>query len=383
MEHLNSIRDLLKSCSRCGTCKLTAHIYRPSCPAGEHFSFEAYYPSGKIGLALGLLEGKLTVNENFADIIFSCTTCGNCTVECPMPHGKKLLEIYEVLRAECVSKIGFRKPHQEIKESINDYGNPYRQPRRKKGKWAKELKDLRRGNILYFAGCTSSLHAELSDIPSISIKYLMESLNGIMVLGEDEPCCGSILLRTGGIGEFSSLAEKNTELFKKLGIKKIITSCAGCYKTFKFDYPRFVKFDIEVQHITQSLSGPLKEKKLRASEKLVVTYHDPCHLGRLGKIFDEPREIINSVKNVELVEMRRTREYSFCCGSGGGVKSYKPEWAVENASRRVKEAEETGATFLITSCPFCVQNLRDGAKFSNSPLRVMDLLEFLEIVSPS
>lgn len=381
LKTLKDIEELLKTCSRCGTCKLTAQIYMSSCPAGDYFSFEAYYPSGKIGIARGLIEGKLEITESVADVIFSCTTCGNCTVECPMRHSENLLEIYEILRTECVSKVGFLKPHREIYQSIKDYGNPYKQPRRKRGKWTENLTSLNKGDTLYFAGCTSTLFSELTSIPSLSVKYLIEYVDGIRVLGEDEPCCGSILLRTGGIKEFSELANRNIQFFRKIGIRKIITSCAGCYKTLKFDYPRFVNSEIEVLHTTQALAEKVISKNLKS--KAVVTYHDPCHLGRQGNVFDEPREIISSIRDIKFVEMRRIKEYSFCCGAGGGVKSYKPEWAVENASKRIKEAENTGAEFLITSCPFCVQNLSEGAKLLNSPLKVIDLLDFLEIVSHS
>ena len=111
---------------------------------------------------------------------------------------------------------------------------------------------------------------------------------------------------------------------------------------------------------------------------MTVTYHDPCHLGRHGKIFDPPREILKSIPGLTLVEMNRIREYAFCCGGGGGARTGKLEFALATARRRVKEAEGTGAKLLATACPFCEQNFLDYMDATGSSLDLVDVVALLK-----
>ena len=179
---------------------------------------------------------------------------------------------------------------------------------------------------------------------------------------DDEKCCGSVLLRTGFESEAKEQIKRNAEIFNK---EKILTSCAGCYKTLKEDYE-----GLDVIHISQLLDELIRDGKLDFTKKdLDVTYHDSCHLGRHLNVFDEPREVIESVAN--LVEMENIRENSLCCGAGGGVKSAYPEIANQMASSRIAQAKDTDCEILITSCPFCKLNLE------NDDLEVLDLTEFL------
>ena len=213
--------------------------------------------------------------------------------------------------------------------------------------------------MLYFRGCTA--REKQTDISKATEKLL--SLAGVdyHVL-EDEKCCGSVLLRTGFEKEAKEQIEKNTEILKD---EKIITSCAGCYKTLKEDYD-----GLDVIHISQLLDELIKEGKLNFEKSdLNVTYHDSCHLGRQMKVFDEPRNAIESVANI--VEMENSREESLCCGAGGGAKSAYPESANQMAKSRLAQAKETDCETLVVSCPFCKLNLE------NDEIEVLDLTEFL------
>lgn len=214
--------------------------------------------------------------------------------------------------------------------------------------------------MLYFRGCTA--REKQTGISEATEKLL--NLAGVDYhILEDEKCCGSVLLRTGFEKEALSQIEKNTELLKG---EKIITSCAGCYKTLKEDYE-----GLDVVHISQLLDELISENKLNFTKSdLDVTYHDSCHLGRHCGIFDEPRNVIESV--ADLVEMENNREESLCCGAGGGVKSAYPGIAEEMAKSRIAQAKETGCRTLVTSCPFCKLNLE------SDDVEVMDLTEFLE-----
>ena len=213
--------------------------------------------------------------------------------------------------------------------------------------------------MLYFRGCTA--REKQTDISEATERLLDLAGVDYHVL-EDEKCCGSVLLRTGFQKEAERQIEKNTEVLKD---EKIITSCAGCYKTLKDDYD-----GLDVVHISQFLNEFISKNKLNFTKSdLDVTYHDSCHLGRHSKVFDEPRNVIESTAN--LVEMKNSREESLCCGAGGGVKSAYPEIADEMAESRIGQAKQTGCRTLVTSCPFCKLNLE------NDELEVLDLTEFL------
>lgn len=213
--------------------------------------------------------------------------------------------------------------------------------------------------MIYFRGCTA--REKETDISRATEKLLKLADIEYHIL-DDEKCCGSVLFRTGFEDEALEQISKNTEVFKD---ELILTSCAGCYKTFKDDYD-----NINVIHISQLIDDLIKNNKLNFSKKdLNVTFHDSCHLGRHSNVFDSPRDVIKAVAN--LVEMESIRENSLCCGAGGGVKSAYPEIASEMAKSRINQAKDTGCETLITACPFCKLNLE------NEDLEVLDLTEFL------
>ena len=213
--------------------------------------------------------------------------------------------------------------------------------------------------MIYFRGCTA--RKKQSNI-SKATQYLLDLANVDYTILEDEKCCGSVLLRTGFCDDAEKLISDNTEKFKG---KTIITSCAGCYKTLKEDYE-----GIDVIHISQLLNKLIKEGKFNLKKSdLVVTYHDPCHLSRNINVYEEPRNVINSV--ALLVEMENHHQNSLCCGAGGGVKSAYPKIAHEISIGRLKQAKDTNADKLITTCPFCKTNLK------NKDIEVLDLCEFL------
>ena len=213
--------------------------------------------------------------------------------------------------------------------------------------------------MLYFRGCTA--REKLTGIQKATEKLLNLADVDYHIL-DDEKCCGSVLLRTGFIKEAQEQIEKNSDVF---GDEVILTSCAGCYKTLKEDYE-----NVNVIHISQLLDDLINEGKLDLTKTdLNVTYHDSCHLGRHMEVFDEPRDVIESI--ADLVEMENIRENSLCCGAGGGVKSAYPEIASQMAKSRIEQVKDTGCETLITACPFCKLNL------ANDEFEVLDLTEFL------
>ena len=213
--------------------------------------------------------------------------------------------------------------------------------------------------MLYFRGCTA--REKQTEISKATERLLDLAGVDYHVL-DDEKCCGSVLLRNGFEKQAKEQIKKNTEILKD---EKIITSCAGCYKTLKEDYD-----GLDVVHISQLLDELIRENKLNFTKAdFKVTYHDSCHLGRHMDVFDEPRNAIESV--ADIVEMENSREDSLCCGAGGGVKSAYPEIADQMAKSRLAQARKTGCETLLVSCPFCKLNLE------NDEIEVLDLTEFL------
>ncbi|MEE9151912.1 MAG: heterodisulfide reductase-related iron-sulfur binding cluster [Thermoplasmata archaeon] len=231
--------------------------------------------------------------------------------------------------------------------------------------------------ITYFPGCMATYRAK--DIAKGTIELLKKGGVEFKLLGADEWCCGSVLLRTGNVELARKIAEHNIQAFKKAGTTQVLTSCAGCYRTLKKDYEEmFGKQDFEVIHIVDFLEGLIDEGKLKFPRvEMKVTYHDPCHLGRHSDIYEAPRRILSSIQGLELLEMARNRKDARCCGAGGGVRAAFAELADQMADERLGEAEETGAEVLTSACPFCTFALRDAAKRKGSKIRVLDLPELL------
>jgi Fe-S oxidoreductase len=176
------------------------------------------------------------------------------------------------------------------------------------------------------------------------------------------------------------LAEENVKTFRKHGVTKIVTTCPHGYNTLRNEYP-FRKGEVDVQHYTQLLGDLIDRGQLTFSKRLdkVVTYHDPCYLGRYNNIYEPPRQILESIPGVQLVEMPRNREDSFCCGGGGG-RMWIEENSVENVCNiRVRDANDTDAEILATACPFCLIELEDGVKSMGleGKLKVIDTLQLV------
>ena len=165
------------------------------------------------------------------------------------------------------------------------------------------------------------------------------------------------------------------------GASKVITSCAGCYRTIKKDWKKYgAEYGFEIYHTVELVKQLLDEGKIefKSEYNKTVTYHDPCHIGRHMGIYEIPREIYKAIPGITLVEMKRNRENAWCCGAGGGVKIGNPDWSVEISGERLEEAKETGATVVSSICPFCRTNLTDANNNFNMGFEVIDIIEILD-----
>jgi len=382
--NLTKFKDDLWLCARCGDCSLAdktvaSHrdVFLP-CAVKNILGFEAYASRGRIMVMNDLISGDLEADKNIVDWAYTCTTCKNCQETCTATaEGIRLPEMMEALRTDLVQS-GLEMPkHVAIEDSIANLGNPYQEGQNRRQVVFGDRKWPEKAEVVYFVGCTSAYRE--SDIARATAELLDKAGVDYTVMS-DERCCGSVLLRLGRVGAFDALTRQNIESVEATGAKTIVTSCAGCFRTWKVDVPeKGYKYDFEVLHITEFLDRLVQERKLafRSTKPIKVTYHDPCHLGRHAEVYEAPRRVLQSVENVQLVEMETNKRYAHCCGSGGGVKSSYGELADKIAGDRVREAERTGANILVTACPFCHKGLVDGAKYVGSKMQIIDLPNFL------
>jgi len=231
--------------------------------------------------------------------------------------------------------------------------------------------------ILYFVGCTSAYRR--TEIARATLKILRKAKVDFTMMN-DEICCGSVFFRTGIIDLAKELAASNLENIKKTDADTVVTSCAGCYRMLKLDYPTFISpIDFKVLHTVELLSSLIEsgDIKFKTKSKLKVSYHDPCHLGRHCGIYEEPRRILEKIPNIELVEMEWIKDKSFCCGAGAGLKALAEDLATSIARRRLDDALGKGAGVIVSACPFCKHNLLDSANKYNLKIEVKDVAEIV------
>jgi heterodisulfide reductase subunit D len=371
----------LYHCLHCHLCNFAdwhaLDEWLPLCPTYAYFGFESFSASGKMELARALLSGELKPSPRTLQILFSDLGCGACHQQCRGLTGLKVehVELFEELKARLVERGYGPLPEQRAyAESVRKNHNPYRERHEERTSWLeRELPE--RAETVYFVGCTSSYRQR--EIARSTAEVLLRSGVEFTVL-EDEWCCGSPLLRTGQRKLAREVAEHNLEALRRAGARRVVFSCAGCYRTFSKDYPRLLGREpgLELLHTSQYFLRILSGRGLKGNGGR-VTYHDPCHLGRGMGVYDPPRELLRRMYGEGFVEMRRSRENSWCCGAGSGVKAAFPDFALWSAARRLEEAEGVEAEVLVSTCPFCKRNLGDASR-KRGGMEVRDLSELLE-----
>lgn len=411
-------QKMIQRCLRCSICKWIPQVqiksqkYATACPAIDIYNYHPYSGGGRIILALLLEMGRIKPSEELREIIYKCTECGNCAVSCKFLNTLEPLEIIMKLREKLVELgCGPMPKQQEYIEAANKVYNPYNEPHKKRLAWLPEDIQLDpNAKVLYYVGCTSSYRRQ--EIAIATTRILKVAGIPFNILENDEFCCGSPILRTGDMNTFKKFLNKNLDAIESKGIDTVIFSCAGCYDTFKVDYPLYREYNFKVLHTVEFFDELLEAGKLKLKKEvpITVTYHDPCHLGRNAEryedwdgdivdlmplvsinippkpkrtgskgIYEAPRNILKKIPGLIFVEMERIKEYAYCCGAGAGVKSAFPEFALQTAKIRIEEAEDTGADTLVSACPFCSTNLQDGIKGSGANLKYYDISELLLI----
>ncbi len=352
-EVIDEIKDaggeVFKLCYQCGRCDTV-------CPWNRVRPFSMRKIIREASFGLTEIEGE---------DIWRCTSCGNCTLNCP--RGVKQIELGVSLRRVATEYEIFPasvRSARTARASLISEGNPIQGERKNRRDWAKDLPvknftgDM---DILYFVGCYFSYDPRMKKVAAATVNILNKAGINFGILGEKENCCGESIRKTGSEEVFKTLAKENIKTFIDNGVKKIIVSSPHCYHTFKNEYPEFM-VNFEIVHFSQYLFELIKTGKLEITGKFnkKVTYHDPCYLGRHNDVFDEPRDVLKNIPGLELAEMTDFRENSLCCGGGGGRIWMDTPKEERFSDLRLEQAKDTGAEILATCCPYCITNFEES-----------------------
>ena len=310
-----------------------------------------------------------------ADAVWACTTCNACVDACPVyiEHVPKLTDLR---RNAMMETMEYPEELNVAMGNLESASNPYGFGMHERGNWAEGL-DIKIGEpaeYIYFVGCAASFDERNQKVARATIGLLNEAGLDVGILGMQEGCSGDPARRAGNEYLFQMLAETNMMTFQELGVKRIVASCPHCFHTLGKEYADYGGAELEVFHHSEILAKLQEEGKLPdVSKEGSVTFHDPCYLGRIGGIVDEPRNLIGGVDT----EVERHGTDSFCCGAGGAQM-----WMEEDADKRVnqiraKEIAETGCDTVAVGCPFCSIMVKDGLDSVGADMDVKDVAEIL------
>jgi Fe-S oxidoreductase len=384
---LESVKEWLWGCTHCGTCKDVLNIFVPACPSGERYQVESYFPSGRMFIARGVSQVQLSLSdEEIRDRIYACTGCLSCEQQCGVYHHQHIFEVVQALRTEAVTQGLLNPGYMSMYYGLRGEDNVFGKPKDERGDWAKgldiKLATMDKVNVLYHPGCTLSFDQGLWNVPRSMIELLNAGGEDAGIMGKEESCCGGRSYEIGYLGEFIKYAEHTIQTYNSLGVRTVVTSCSDGYSFFKNLYPRVgIGMKFEVLHAVEYLETAIKDKRLqfRRDIPMKITYHDPCHIGRhlAVPLYDPPRNILKSIPGVQLFEMQRIRENAWCCGAGAGASQASPDFALWTANERLKEAADTGAEAIVTSCPWCERNFKDATEKYGGNLQVLDIAELV------
>jgi Fe-S oxidoreductase len=387
-------KDLLDlfACSECGRCQ-------EACPAyntGKSLSPKKVIQDLKdhllhVGPALLKNSDPQTNKPLYSDIIksdalWACTTCRACDEVCPVEN-TPMSKIIEIRQASVLMDGDFPEEARIALQNIETQSNPWGFPQEHRGQWAeglgvKTLAEDPSAEYLLFVGCAGSYDQRYISVSKALVKILQDAEMSFGILGNEELCTGDSAKRIGNDYLAQELANANVATMNRYGVKKIITSCPHCYNTLKNEYPHYGG-NYEVIHHSEFIANLIKTGKLKTTKPGTIgtrkiTYHDSCYLGRYNQLVDDPREIIAHLGGDELIELKRNREDSFCCGAGGGRMWMEERNGIGINVARSREIIKSGVNTVATACPFCMSMLADGIKHENKgeEIQVLDIAEF-------
>ena len=386
----------MATCTECGRCQSQCPAWHTEKPLSPKLLIMAMrdHALAKIGSdkASEKIVGSGPENAISADVLWSCTTCGACVEECPVDiehidHIVNMRRFQVLVESEFPSELGntFR--------NLEKAGNPWGANRADRDAWIKEVDfpitvidsvipdDV---EYLFWVGCAGAYEERAKKTTKAVAELLYISGVKFGVLGKKETCTGDPARRSGNEFLYQILSRENIETLQQTfgdrGVKKVVVTCPHCFTTIGRDY-RQQGFELEMVHHTQLLNQLVKEGRLKPvapspADAKKLTYHDPCYLGRHNQIYQPPRELLASA-GVEVSEMPRNQQRSFCCGAGGGRMWMEEKIGSRINLNRVDEAIATGAAEVAVGCPFCRVMISDGMVAKESSVEVLDVAQIM------
>lgn len=332
-----------------------------------------------------VLEKTLIHNYIKPEELWACTTCGACVQECPVTI-EHLDTIIDMRRNLVLMESEFPNELNTVFKNLETNFTPWAFNSQDRANWAEglEVKTMAEDSdceYLFWVGCSGSFDSRYQKVSKAIVKLFNKAGVNFRILGTEEKCNGDTARRLGNEYLAQMMMMENVQTLNSYKVQKIVTGCPHCFNSLKVEFPQFGGI-FEVYHHTEVLEDLLASGKLKLKEestKSKVTYHDSCYLGRYNEIYNSPRNSLNFVAGINLVEMPRNKDRGFCCGAGGGRMFLEETEGTKINIDRTKEALKTGADTVASACPFCMTMLSDGVKDfeKNEEVAVKDIAEIL------
>ena len=392
METLSDFRYTMDSCNHCGQCKwilphrMQSRDFAEICPIHRRFGFDACSGQGLLNIAKEVMNGTVTYGDGLERLLYQCTACGACDVNCKCVRDMEVLDTIYALRADCAEKGALPEAIRSVGSAVETTHNIYGLPHAARWSWLPaDCGETPGADTVLFLGCAASYRRR--EIALAAIRILRALGIPFRLLREEEWCCGAALWRSGQAGAAASLIHRNVGLLRAGGVKTLVTACGDCFGSFRAGYPRFEALPCAVVHISELAAQAIAAGRLALRPTALtgpVTYHDPCMLGRQSEeyvpwegvmkpyglydppkvwrrgemgVYDAPRAVLRAIPGLEVLEMPRREEEAWCCGAHAADAEVRA-WT---ATERRREAKCSGARAVVTACPFCLDALDDAA----------------------
>ncbi len=372
VDRLGATSRLIRQCIQCGTCS-------SSCPTAYAMD---YTPRQVWRLVQWGFVEEILNSRTF----WLCTVCNSCQVRC-----RRGIDIKDAMVAlkEWAVREDVRVPDRMglLEETVTACYNISGDDNASRLVWSENLLDPPPGvkprrqtaETVYFVGCVSSFYPRAYSIPRALVQILDRAGEEFTTLGGEEWCCGYPLYVAGMRSRMADLARHNLEQVRAVGARRVVFTCPSCLYAWSHLHPEMVDTSgLELLHATEMLVDLLDADRLALGPvEEVVTYHDPCDLGRKNGIYEAPRAVMGAIPGLELREMSMNRRDALCCGGGGDVETVDPDIPVQVAERRLAQVEATGAKYVASACQQCQRTLQEGARRNRIRIRAIDVVELL------